>query len=188
MSKQISPETYLSLILITDGKRVTLHQLCGGLPTLIVLTRHLDCPFCELYIHRLLKNQAYLGRIIVVGSEEQDQLYPEKPYAVTFAVDENADLYKALQAPRLVSLNTLRVRLSAAPTIIKHLLKRRRIQRPGADLFKLGGTYLLDSQGNIAWQHLPTRPDDQPEIDQIIHQHQLVDSFASTDSNDQSIR
>ena len=156
--------------LATTGNPVTLRQLLGGQPALIILTRHMDCPYCEVYVGRVLTAHDDLGRVIVVGHGTPDELsthHADLPREVVLVADPEQALYRAFQPRRLTRASQLRIRLRSIPIGIRHALRGGRIVRPGQDLLQLGGDAIVEPDGTIRWVHLSQRADDRPSIDEL---------------------
>lgn len=43
-----------------------------------------------------------------------------------------------------------------------------KIRRPTEDTRQLGGDFVIDREGNLAWGHWPAGPDDRPTVQQLV--------------------
>lgn len=43
-----------------------------------------------------------------------------------------------------------------------------KIRRPTEDTRQLGGDFVIDREGNLAWGHWPEGPDDRPTVQQLV--------------------
>ncbi len=156
--------------LADDGAAITLREVIGGQATLVILMRHLDCPFCEVYVGQVVRDRDDLGRVVLVGNASPAELraiHADLPHEVVVVADETQALYRAWRTGRLRSLLGLRIRPRSVPTFLRHLVTGGRISRPGQDLLLLGGDVIVDADGTTAWMRPSTRPDDRPELDEL---------------------
>lgn len=164
--------------LATSGDTATVRDLLGGQPALVILTRHMDCPYCEVYVGRVLGAHDDLGRVIIVGHGTPDELaahHADLPHEVVLVADADQSLYRAFQTRRLDRASQLRIRLRSIPVGVRHLLRRGRLVRPGQDLLQLGGDAVVEPDGTIRWLHLSQRADDRPSIATLrTHMHRAA--------------
>ncbi|MCW2961517.1 MAG: uncharacterized protein JWM90_1904 [Thermoleophilia bacterium] len=154
------------------GDAITLRQLVGGQPALVILTRHMDCPYCEVHVGRVLREQDELGRVIVVGHGTPDELaahHADLPPEFVVVADPDQALYDAFHTRRLRRARDLRLKLSSVPTLLRHLVTGGRLVREGQDLLQLGGDAIVDPDGTVRWVHLSDQPDDRPSIEELRH-------------------
>ncbi|MCW2920299.1 MAG: hypothetical protein JWL76_173 [Thermoleophilia bacterium] len=154
----------------SDGAAITLRDAIGGQASLIVLMRHLDCPFCEVYVGRVLQARDTIGRIVLVGNatpEELREVHQGLPPEVLVVADETQAVYEAWRTGRLRRMLDLRIRLRSAPTFVRHLLRGGRLSRPGQDLLLLGGDVVVDADGTTTWLRTSRRPDDRPDVAEL---------------------
>ncbi|MCW2928332.1 MAG: hypothetical protein JWM86_2300 [Thermoleophilia bacterium] len=157
--------------LASDGSEVTLRELSGGQPMLVVLTRHMDCPYCEVHVGRVQRSRNRLGRIVVVAHGDVDELrehYIDLPDEIVVVTDSTQALYDAFATRRYASAREIRVRARSLFTHgLWHVLRGRRISRPGQDLLQLGGDAVVDTDGRVAFIHRATKPDDRLDISEL---------------------
>ena len=150
--------------MVADGEPTTLRALIGGQPMLVVLTRHLDCPYCEVHVGRVIRSRDELGRVVLVAHGEVEELrehYRFLPAEFLLVCDETQDLYDAFATRRLSKMTELRVRAWNLLTIgVRHMVRGGKISRPGQDLLQLGGDVVVDATGDVAWIHRSQRADD----------------------------
>jgi hypothetical protein len=156
--------------LATTGDDTTVRDLLGGQPALIILTRHMDCPYCEVYVGRVLAAHDDLGRVILVGHGTPEELaahHADLPREVVLVADRDQSLYRAFQTRRLTRASQIRIRLRSIPIGIRHALRGGRVVRPGQDLLQQGGDAIVEPDGTIRWVHLSQRADDRPTIGEL---------------------
>ena len=164
--------------LASTGQQVTLRDLLGGQPALVVLTRHMDCPYCEVYVGRIMAEHGDLGRVIVVGYGSTDELaehHAALPHEFVLVADGKRLLYEAFRTRRLRHWSRIRMRLRSVPTLLRHLATGGRLVRPGQDLLQLGGDAIVDPDGSIRWLHISQRVDDRPTMGELrTHLHRAA--------------
>lgn len=168
----------MSLILVRPRQAVTLPQLTAGQPTLVVLTRHRDCPMCELHVRRVARSRPQLGRVVVVSFEPPNKLIDlmqSLPFAIVLVSDQRRELYSLVGAEKMQD-----TRFLLHPKILwanaGRLLRRKPLRRDHADIMQLGADIILDEHGNVAWKRVPTSPDDRPRVSELVKQMDLVRS------------
>lgn len=163
----------LPVILAEDERTVTLRELSGGQPLLLVLARHMDCPFCEVHLGRVMRSRDDIGRVVVVGHGQPQELrehHTNLPPEVVLVADPDHSLYKAFSAKRLRSALHMMIKPTSIPTIVMHLVHGGKLIRAGQDILQLGADVVLDTDGNACWKHLSKRPDDRPPLGIVAQQ------------------
>lgn len=155
------------------GTSVNVATLCGGQPTLLVLLRHQDCPFCELHLGRLAAAHSKIGRIVAVSFDERAGEDHALPFTVVVARDERRRVYKALET-RQMRLPLFALNPRKAWVLAWHLLRGKRLVRSGGSLAQLGADVIVDADGTVIWSHIAKDPSDRPDVDEIIAQMQLA--------------
>ena len=107
--------------------------------------------------------------VVVVTFTERARLagYVEH-LSLPFAVlsDELREFYRAYELgrgswARVYGWRTMRV--------YRDLMRKgRRMRRPTEDTLQLGGDFVIDSAGRLAWQHHAAGPDDRPPVSAIV--------------------
>jgi len=165
----------ISLQLAATGAPITLRELGGGQPMLVVLMRHLDCPFCEVHVGRIMHARDHLGRVVLVGNATPAELaeqHVDLPPEFVLVADADQSLYRAYRTHRLRSSLSLRISPRAIPTFLRHFLGGGKLQRAGQDLLQLGGDVVIDASGATTWLRNSTRPDDRPNTAKLAeHLH-----------------
>jgi hypothetical protein len=159
--------------LAATGEPVTLRELIGGQPALVIMTRHMDCPYCEVYVGRVIAHHEHLGRVIVVGHGTAEELalhHADLPHEFVVVADPDQALYGAFETKRLRSGWRLRIKVTSIPLLLRHHLRGGTLIREGQDLLQLGGDAIVDPDGSVRWLHLSTQPDDRPTIEELQHQ------------------
>ncbi|MCW2949668.1 MAG: prostamide/prostaglandin synthase-like [Thermoleophilia bacterium] len=168
----------IPLQLATTGEPITLRELMGGQLALVILTRHMDCPFCEVYLRQVTNAHHDLGRVIVVGHGTPDELavhHSALPHEFVVVADAEHALYDALRMRRLRSALGLRIRWSSVPTLLRHFAQRQPWVRPGQDLLQLGGDAIVDPDIGVRWLHFSRQPDDRPTMRELQrHMHRAA--------------
>ncbi len=120
-----------------------------------------------------------------------DELRPAEVVLITFSEQHRLRAYKELlRLPFPILSDTDRLfyrsfglgrasllRLYSPTTLRMYarlLRKGRRIQRPVEDTHQLGGDFLIDAEGKIAWQHQSLGPDDRPDVSELIAQTRFL--------------
>ncbi|MBC7462551.1 MAG: hypothetical protein H7287_14435, partial [Thermoleophilia bacterium] len=147
-------------------------------PALVILTRHMDCPYCEVYVGKVINAHDGLGRVIVVGHGTPDELanhHADLPREFVVVADPDQELYRAFETRRLASWTRLRIKLSSIPTFLRHHLGGGKIVRAGQDILQLGGDAIVDPDGSIRWLHLSQQVDDRPSMRELrTHLHRAA--------------
>ncbi len=155
-----------------DGQKVSVAQLYRLRPVLLQFSRHLGCVFCIDHAKQLLKHYEMLKRhgidiaLVIMGGAKDAQEFHDR-LKLTYPVygDPDQSVYKAFNVPRG---NVWQV---AGPQLWWEGLKalsRSGIGRPRGDLMQLGGTYLIDTNGQIVWSFRPSSSVEFPNIDEIV--------------------
>lgn len=159
--------------LAATGADVSLRDLIGGQPALVVLTRHMDCPYCEVHVGRVIRDRDDLGRVIVVGHGTPAELrehHAGLPHEFVVVADADQALYRAFGTRRTRPGGWMMVAPWNWLTFARHLLRGGRVVRAGQDLAQLGGDAVVTSTGDVRWVHLSRRPDDRPRIEDVRDQ------------------
>lgn len=163
--------------LATTGADVTIRDLLGGQPALVILTRHMDCPYCEVYVGSVINAHEDLGRVIVVGHGTPAGLaehHADLPREFVVVADPEQRLYRAFETRRLTHWSRLRIKFTSLPTLLRHHLGGGRIVRDGQDILQLGGDAIVDD-GGVRWLHLSQQPDDRPSVRELrTHLHRAA--------------
>lgn len=159
-------------LVAADGQTVALAQLYKERPLLLQFSRHLGCVFCVDHAKQLLKHYETLQKhgldvaLVIMGGAEDARRFREA-LKLSFPVygDPDQTVYRAFNVPRGSAWQV------AGPQLwwtgLKALL-RSGIGRPRGDLMQLSGTYLIDTNGRIAWSFRPKSSAEFPEIDDIL--------------------
>jgi hypothetical protein len=153
----------------SSATMLTLAHLTGGQRTLVVLTRHADCLFCEGHLSSLLKRRNELGRIVLVTFDDPAYLADLRghlPFEIVALSDQQRALYNALGMRRARLLYFLRPFVAMLSAL--RLVRGRRLLRWGVDHHQLGGNVVLDHTGAVVWVHRSRTPDDRPTVDQLV--------------------
>jgi len=139
-----------------DGKSVELASLYANQPLVLQFSRHLGCVFCTDHARLLLQHYEELSlrglqvALVIMGSADDARDFQER-LGLSYPVfaDPQQKVYQAFDVPRG---NWWQV---AGPHLwwqgFRALL-RSGFGRPRGDLLQLSGTYLIATNGTIAWK------------------------------------
>ena len=162
----------VSLVAV-DGRSVPLAELYRERPLLLQFSRHLGCIFCVDHAKQLLKHYETLQQhgldvaLVVMGGAEDAKKFREA-FHLSFPVygDPDQTVYRAFEVRRG---NLWQI---AGPQLwwagLKALVRSGVAGRPRGDLMQLSGTYLIDTDGRIAWSFRPPSSVEFPNIDDIL--------------------
>ncbi|RCS40601.1 AhpC/TSA family protein [Bremerella cremea] len=159
-------------LVAADGQKVTVAQLYRFRPVLLQFSRHMGCVFCIDHAKQLLKHYEMLKRhgldvaLVIMGGAPEAQEFRDR-LKLTYPVygDPDQIVYRAFNVPRG---NVWQV---AGPQLWWEGLKalsRSGMGCPRGDLMQLGGSYLIDTNGQIVWSFRPASSVDFPNIDEIV--------------------
>jgi AhpC/TSA antioxidant enzyme len=115
------------------------------------------------------------AKVVLITFSEQHRLHAYKELLrLPFEVLSDADrvFYRAFG---LGQASTFRLYRPKTLRMYARLLRKgRRIQRPVEDTHQLGGDFLIDPQGRIAWQYHSAGPDDRPDVSVLVEQLRLL--------------
>ena len=154
------------------GNRVRLEDLRGR-AVLLVFLRHAGCLICRAHLVKVLHHRRRvdaLGTAVFVAFDPPQLLERtllrglELPYPLL--VDPERSAYRAWGLGRGSVLGVwadLRVWLRYA----RELARGERLRRPGSDTLQLGGDFVIDPKGAVAYSR-PQRRDDRPPVAELL--------------------
>ena len=155
-----------------DGHEIDVAELYQQQPALLQFSRHLGCVFCVDHAKQLLKHYETLAKhhinvaLVIMGGAKEAQEFHDR-LKLTYPVygDPDQSVYQAFHVPRG---NVWQV---AGPQLWWEGLKaltRSGIGRPRGDLMQLGGSFLIDTNGQMVWSFRPGSSAEFPNMDEVI--------------------
>lgn len=141
-----------------SGAPVRLEETWGDRPVALVLLRHFGCSFCREHAAEL---QADVGRIREAGGDIVAIGMGTPAHAADFRRSSGIE-FQLLVAPDtsvhraagLAGGDWMKVLGPRAwPSIVRATRKGYRAKRTGADMSQLGGTFVIDTDGAVLWEH-----------------------------------
>lgn len=167
----VAPEFQVQL---PDGRAVHLADYRGE-RLLLIFLRHLACLPCQEHLcevqDRLSEIRNRGTHILVISFDGLDQVRKYRSLlnlSFPVAADTGRAAYRAYGLTRASFLQTWH-----AKTMWRYLVlirEGRRFRRPkkGDDLSQLGADFVVDAHGKIEYAHYGARPDDRPDIAEVI--------------------
>ena len=159
---------------LADGEFVSLADYHGQ-RLLLIFVRHLACLPCQEHLLEVEDRIATIdgtgNRILVISFDALDQVreYRSKlNVSFPIAADMARTAYDAYGLTKASFLQTWHPR-----TLWRYVMlwrKGRKIQWPkkGSDLSQLGADFVVERDGKIGYAHYSERPDDRPDIMEIV--------------------
>jgi len=147
-----------------------------GQRLLLIFIRHLACLLCQEHLLEVEDRLSTLGndgtRILVISFDALDQVSEYRSrlnLSFPIAADIARTAYGAYGLEKASFLRTWHPR-----TLWRYVTlwrRGRKIQRPGkgSDLSQLGADFVVDADGTISYAHYSERPDDRPDIMEIVN-------------------
>jgi peroxiredoxin len=146
-----------------------------GRRLLLVFVRHLACLPCQEHLREIagellaITGSGAQVQVISFDSLEEVVSYAESlNLSFPVASDEARTAYHAFGLTSASLWHTWHPR--TLWRYVKLLRQGRKLQRPqkGSDLLQLGADFVLDPNGVITYAHYSERPDDRPDIAEIV--------------------
>ncbi len=160
---------------LTDGGTVRLADYRGK-RLLLIFIRHLACLPCQEHLLEVEGRVSTIGkggtRILVISFDALNQVR-EYHFKLNLSFRIAADI--ARTAYSAYGLGKASFRQTWHPrTLWRYVMlwrKGRKVQRPGkgSDLSQLGADFVVDADGIIQYAHYSERPDDRPDIMEIVN-------------------
>lgn len=155
------------------GTPVRLEETWRDRPVALVFLRHFGCSFCREHAAEL---QQDVGRIREAGGDIVAIGMGTPAHAADFRrssgiefgllVAPDAALH---QAAGFAGGDWMRVLGPRAwPSIVRATRKGHRAKRTGADMSQLGGTFVIDTDGAVVWEHRARHSGDNSSSDDIV--------------------
>lgn len=159
---------------LTDGGFARLADYRGR-RLLLVFVRHLACLPCQEHLREIESEMPAISGngtdVLVISFDAADKVsgYAESlDLSVPVASDDSRAAYRAYGLASASLWNTWHPR--TLWRYVKLLGRGRKLKRPekGSDLSQLGADFVVGSDGNILYAHYSERPDDRPEIGEVV--------------------
>ncbi|MCB1070503.1 MAG: redoxin domain-containing protein [Verrucomicrobia bacterium] len=163
---------------LRDQRGTTIHALSMRQPLLLVLLRHIGCPFCRKVLHELSESLPYISDCgysvgLVHMNDEAEMTGPLTQYGlleVPRFYDPERRLYQALGLPRAQLRQALNIHLWKEGV---RLRKRYGFSTPKADPLQLPGAFLVDQGKVVAGEPVMT-PDESPDFLALLIRSEAV--------------
>lgn len=159
---------------LTDGSLARFADYRGR-RLLLVFVRHLACLPCQEHLREIEGELAVISgngtSVLVVSFDAADKVAgyaASLDLSVPVASDDSRAAYRAYGLASASLWNTWHPR--TLWRYVKLLGRGRKLKRPekGSDLSQLGADFIVGPAGDILYAHYSERPDDRPEIDEIV--------------------
>lgn len=163
---------------LQDQTGTTIHALSMRQPVLLVLLRHIGCPFCRKVLHELSESLPHISDCgysvgLVHMNEESEMVGPLSQYGLLDVPrfhDPERSLYQALGLPRAQLRQVLNIHLWREGV---RLRKRYGYSTPKADPLQLPGAFLVD-QGKVVAGEPVMSPDESPDFLALLIRSEAV--------------
>ncbi|MBJ7330737.1 MAG: AhpC/TSA family protein [Solirubrobacteraceae bacterium] len=157
-----------------SGVAVRLEETWGERPVALVFLRHFGCSFCREHAADL---QQDIGRIRDAGGDIVAIGMGTPAHAADFRRTSGIDFGLLVapdttlhQAAGLAGGNWLSVLGPRAwPSIVRVTRKGHKAKRTGADMSQLGGTFVIDTDGAVVWEHRARHSGDNSSPEDIVN-------------------
>lgn len=156
-----------------SGASVRLEETWRERPVALVLLRHFGCSFCREHAAEL---QEDVGRIREAGGDIVAIGMGTPAHAADFRRSSGIE-FQLLVAPDtsvhraagLAGGDWMKVLGPRAwPSIVRATRKGYRAKRTGADMSQLGGTFVIDTEGAVVWEHRARHSGDNSSSAEIV--------------------
>lgn len=160
--------------LVNDsGAEVQLGSVWRDQPAALVFLRHFGCSFCREHAADL---QQDIGRIRGAGGDVVAIGMGTPAHAADFRRSSGIDFELLVapdaslhQAAGLAGGSWMKVLGPRAwPSVVRVTRKGHRAKRTGADMSQLGGTFVIDTDGGVVWEHRAVHSGDNSSSDDIV--------------------
>lgn len=162
-----------TVLLDDNGAEVRIGDLWAERPLALVFLRHFGCIFCREHAAEL---NDHLGEIRAVGGEVAAVGLGTPAHAAQFRqmsgiefpllVSEDTSVHAAAGLTRGSWLRVLGPQ--NIPATLRAARKGHRAKATGADMTQLGGTFVIDSDGELLWAHRAGSQGDNSSVEQIV--------------------
>ncbi len=147
-----------------------------GQRLLLIFVRHLGCLPCQEHLLEIEDRLSAIGRggtrVLAVSFDALDQVREYRSLlnlSFPVAADTARVVYKAYGLTQASFLQTWHPK--TLWRYLELLRKGRKLKHPkkGDDLSQLGADFIVDASGTISYAHYSVRPDDRPDIAEVVN-------------------
>ena len=147
-----------------------------GQRLLLIFVRHLACLPCQEHLFEVEDRLSMIGgdgiRVLVISFDALPRVREFRSLlnlSFPVAADTARAAYKAYGLTQASFLQTWHPKTLCRYLVL--LRKGRRLQLPkkGDDLSQLGADFIVDANGTISYAHYSVRPDDRPDIAEVVN-------------------
>lgn len=164
-------------VLRPDGASMRLGSVWSERPVVLALMRHFGCIFCKEHVAELRsivdEIHAEGAELVILGSGSAQMAgFFAEDYAITTPVltDPTREVYRALEARRPHRLGFVdpRVFIGSLRALVRgHRQTFGRAAELG-DNMQLGGVFIVQRGGGLAWAHRSAFAGDRPSNDEVL--------------------
>lgn len=136
-------------VLTADGNRISLLGLASERPLALIFLRHLGCIFCRQHVAEMRDELPHENIVFVTMSEpmltERFKHWMHSPHL--FLCDPERRLYELFNVPRTTTGGFFTAQV--ARRALKAYREGHRNSLSFDDQLQLGGTYILDREGDV---------------------------------------
>jgi len=151
---------------MSSGEVVPLASLYASERLALVFLRHLGCIFCREHVAQLRRLKDLNIVFVTLGTIEQTEAFRTKMQSPhRFICDPDKSLYQHFELPKggLTQMISPQVFVRA----IGATLQGHRNARSDGDPLQMPGVFIIDTDGQIIWQHAARHAADNPSAEEI---------------------
>lgn len=151
---------------MSTGEELPLSSLYARERLALVFLRHLGCIFCREHVAQLRRLKDLNIVFVTLGTIEQTEAFRAKMQSPhRFVCDPEKKLYQHFELPKggLTQMISPQVFVRA----IGATLQGHRNQSSGGDPLQMPGVFIIDTDGQIVWQHSARHAADNPSPEEI---------------------
>lgn len=150
-------------VILHDGSSVPLRELYRERPLALLFVRHFGCTFCREQVAQFRDRPDLNLAFVTMGDPASAEAFRRKMRSPhRFVCDPERELYRQFDLRRgrmwqMVNPNVVARGMQA--TLAGHGMAR-----PIGDPLQLGGTFVVDRGGRVAWEHRNRDAADHPSL------------------------
>jgi peroxiredoxin len=154
------------------GRPRQISEFWAEKPLILFFVRHLGCPLCRSQAAEIRKNVgrfteagAEIAMVTMGGAEDAAEFRKRMELPFTVLADADQECYRAFSVPRGGVLSVIGPHL--LPSGILQTLKHG-AGKPVGDPWQLPGAFVIDTKGEIRFQHRAKHSADWPKNDDLV--------------------
>jgi peroxiredoxin len=170
----MDPNAIADSVLLDDtGAEVRLGETWAERPVALVFLRHFGCSFCREHVADLSAERERIeaagGDLVAIGMgtpAHAADFRAESNLGFSLLVAEDTSVHEEAGLTNGSWMRVLGPR--AWPGIVRATRKGHRAKLTGADMSQLGGTFVVDTDGALLWEHRARDSADNAGVDEIV--------------------